>query len=126
MTLEEKLKKDIVDSMKAKNAIRVETLRMVKAAVTNMQITKGSDVLDDKEVISIFQKQVKQRNESIENYKKAGRTELAEKEENEIKILEEYLEEDNSIEKQSLQDILIESIPNEIFMAYKKYSEYGY
>jgi len=91
MKLEERIKTDILESMKSKNARKLETLRMVKAAITNIQIEKKKDLLDDSEVIAVVQKQVKQRKESVESYKTGNRPELAAKEQEEIEILEAYL-----------------------------------
>jgi len=76
--------------MKAKDADRLSTLRMVKANLMNRQIEKGSE-LTDEEVTKALQSLVKQRRDSIEQYNNAGRSELADKEAAEIKVLEEYL-----------------------------------
>lgn len=81
---------DITAAMKAKDADRLSTLRMVKANLMNRKIEKGSDLTDD-EVQNALQSLVKQRRDSIEQYEKAGRTELAEKEALEISHIEAYL-----------------------------------
>lgn len=91
MALLETLEKDLIESMKAKDADKLGVLRMVKAAVTNYKIDKKKESLEDSEVSEIIQKQVKQRRESIESFEKAGRTDLAEKEKKELSILEKYL-----------------------------------
>ncbi len=90
MNLNEKIIADITAAMKAKDAERLSTLRMVKANLMNRKIEKGSD-LSDEEVQKALQSLVKQRRDSIEQYEKAGRTELAEKEALEISHIEEYL-----------------------------------
>ena len=90
MTLNQKIVSDLTAAMKAKDADRLSTLRMVKANLMNRQIEKGSE-LTDEEVSKALQSLVKQRRDSIEQYQNAGRTELAEKEAAEIKVLEEYL-----------------------------------
>ena len=90
MTLNEKIIADITEAMKARDAERLSTLRMVKANLMNRKIEKGSD-LSDEEVQKALQSLVKQRRDSIEQYEKAGRTELAEKEALEISHIEEYL-----------------------------------
>ena len=77
-------------AMKAKDAGLTGTLRMVKAALMNRQIDKGSELTDD-EVTKSLQTLVKQRRDSIESYEKAGRTELAAKEAAEIAVIETYL-----------------------------------
>jgi uncharacterized protein YqeY len=90
MTLKEQIISDLTSAMKAKEADRVSTLRMVKANLMNRQIEKGSELSDD-EVTKALQSLVKQRRDSIEQYEKAGRTELAEKEAAEISHIEAYL-----------------------------------
>ena len=90
MTLKEKIISDLTAAMKAKDADRLSTLRMVKANLMNRQIDKGSELTDD-EVTKALQSLVKQRRDSIEQYEKAGRTELAEKEALEISHIENYL-----------------------------------
>jgi uncharacterized protein YqeY len=77
-------------AMKSKEAVRLSTLRMVKAAVQNREIEKGS-ALTDEELTKLLQSLVKQRRDSVEQYEKAGRAELAEKERAEIVVIEEYL-----------------------------------
>jgi len=90
MTLNAKIVSDLTAAMKAKDADRLSTLRMVKANLMNRQIEKGSE-LTDEEVTKALQSLVKQRRDSIEQYNNAGRSELAEKEAAEITVLEEYL-----------------------------------
>lgn len=76
--------------MKAKDADRLSTLRMVKANLMNRKIEKGSE-LTDEEVQKALQSLVKQRKDSVEQYEKAGRAELAAKEAAEVAVIEEYL-----------------------------------
>jgi len=90
MTLNAKIVSDLTAAMKAKDADRLSTLRMVKANLMNRQIEKGSE-LTDEEVTKALQSLVKQRRDSIEQYNNAGRSELADKEAAEITVLEEYL-----------------------------------
>ena len=90
MTLKEKIISALTDAMKAKDAGRLSTLRMVKANLMNRQIDKGSE-LTDEEVTKALQSLVKQRRDSIEQYEKAGRSELAAKEAAEITHIEAYL-----------------------------------
>jgi uncharacterized protein len=90
MSLKEKIISDLTVAMKAKDAERLSTLRMVKANLMNRQIDKGSELTDD-EVTKALQSLVKQRRDSIEQYEKAGRTDLAEKEALEISHIETYL-----------------------------------
>jgi len=93
MTLEEKLCADIKDSMKKKEMEKLNTLRLVKAAMENFKIQKNTEKLSDEQVLEIITKQVKQRRESYESFQKAGREELASKENAEIKLLSVYLPE---------------------------------
>src|SRR6187431_1341171 len=90
MNLNEKIIANITDAMKAKDAERLSTLRMVKANLMNRQIDKGGE-LTDEEVMKALQSLVKQRRDSIEQYNKAGRNDLAEKEAAEIAHIDAYL-----------------------------------
>src|ERR1051325_7211788 len=90
MSLKERINADMTAAMKAKEAARLSTLRMVKAAVQNREIEKGGE-LSDEEMTKLLQSLVKQRRDSVEQYEKAGRAELAEKERAEIAVIEEYL-----------------------------------
>ena len=90
MTLAEQIVSDLTASMKAQDAPRTSTLRMVKAAMMNRQIEKGGQ-LDDEEVSRLLRSLVKQRRDSIEQYQKAGRQELVDKESAEIEVIETYL-----------------------------------
>ena len=90
MSLKERIVKDMTAAMKSREAARLSTLRMVKAAVQNREIEKGEPLTDD-ETAKLLQSLVKQRRDSVEQYEKAGRAELAEKERTEIAVIEEYL-----------------------------------
>ena len=91
MTLNEQIAADLTAAMKAKDSARLSTLRMLKAAVTNKgMVEKGRD-LNDAEVLQVVASLVKQRRDSIDQFAKAGRTDLVEKETGEIAILEHYL-----------------------------------
>lgn len=90
MGLKDTIISDLTEAMKAKDAERVSTLRMVKANLMNRQIEKGGE-LTDEEVTKALQSLVKQRRDSIEQYEKAGRAELAAKEAAEILHIEAYL-----------------------------------
>ena len=90
MTLADQIVSDLTASMKAQDAPRTSTLRMVKAAMMNRQIEKGGE-LDDEEVSKLLRSLVKQRRDSIEQYEKAGRQELVDKESAEIEVIETYL-----------------------------------
>src|SRR5918999_4161414 len=90
MSLRERITSDMTTAMKAKDAARLSTLRMVKAAVQNREIEKGGE-LTEEELTKALQSLVKQRRDSVEQYEKAGREELAAKERAEIAVIEEYL-----------------------------------
>ena len=90
MSLSERIISDLTASMKAQDAARTSTLRMVKAAMMNRKIEKGSE-LDDEEMQKLLRSLVKQRRDSIEQYEKAGRQELVDKEAAEIAVIETYL-----------------------------------
>ena len=98
MGLTETIVSDLTASMKAQEALRTSTLRMVKAAMMNRQIEKGSE-LDDDEISKLLRSLVKQRRDSVEQYEKAGRQELADKEKAEIEIIEAYLPQSASQEE---------------------------
>ncbi len=90
MTLAEKIQKDLVDAMRAKEELRLSVLRGIKAAIKHREVEKIR-TLDESEAIQIVQTLVKQRKESIEQFTKGNRPELAEKETKELAILESYL-----------------------------------
>src|SRR3954465_9345242 len=90
MGLKDQIIADLTSAMKAKDAERTGTLRMVKASLMNRQIEKGGE-LTDEEIAKALQSLVKQRRDSIEQYENAGRAELAAKEAAEISVIEVYL-----------------------------------
>ena len=90
-SLNQQIAADLTAAMKAKDTARLSALRMLKAAVMNKgMVEKGRD-LNDAEVLQVVASLVKQRRDSIEQFAKAGRTDLVEKETGEIAILEHYL-----------------------------------
>ena len=90
MTLVERLNQDLTAAMKARDAARTSTLRMAKAAIMNKEIDKKG-ALDDGEATKLLQGLVKQREDAADQYQKANRPELAEKEQAELVILKSYL-----------------------------------
>ena len=90
MPLSDKVNTDISAAMKAKDAARLSALRMLKAAIMNKGVEKGRD-LEDAEVLQVVSSLVKQRRDSVDQFSKAGRTDLVDKETAEIVVLEEYL-----------------------------------
>jgi uncharacterized protein YqeY len=90
MTLIERISTDIAAAMKAKEASRLAALRMAKAALMNQEVQKGR-ALDDAESLQVMTSLIKQRRDSIEQFRKGGRDDLAAKESAEITTLETYL-----------------------------------
>ena len=90
MNLSDTINADITAAMKSKDAPRLSALRMLKAAIMNKGVEKGRD-LDDAEVWQVVSSLVKQRRDSVDQFSKAGRADLADKETAEIVILERYL-----------------------------------
>ena len=90
MSLKQQIISDLTASMKAQDAPRTSTLRMVKAAMMNREIEKGGE-LDDDELTKLLRSLVKQRRDSVEQYEKGGRQDLADKEKVEIETIETYL-----------------------------------
>ncbi len=93
MPLQIQINEDIKDAMRAKAAVKLGVLRMLKSALMNAAIEKGGagTVLDDVEASAVIRKEVKKRQDSVESFEQPGRTELAEKEKAEIEILTAYL-----------------------------------
>ena len=90
MTLTEQVQKDMVDAMRKKEELRLSTLRMMKAALQIKQIEKRGK-LEEKEELQVFSTMIKQRKDSIEQFEKGNRPELARKEADEIVIIEAYM-----------------------------------
>ena len=90
MSVKDQISGDLKTAMKARDQVRLDTLRSVLSAFTYKRVEAGHDPSDD-EQLAVLAKLVKQRNDSIAEYTKAGRSELAEKETRERDILQEYL-----------------------------------
>ncbi|MFI5175396.1 MAG: GatB/YqeY domain-containing protein [Terriglobia bacterium] len=90
MTLQERIQKDIQDAMRAKDSIRLDALRMTKSAIKNKEVEKIRP-LDENECLQVLASLIKQRKDSIEQFTRGGRPELAAKEAAEIKIIEAYM-----------------------------------
>jgi len=102
--LEERIQNEIAAAMKAKNEVRLSALRSVKAAILNEKSNGVHHELIDTDVVTIIQKLVKQRKEAADIYIEAGRTELAEKENSEREVLEEF------VPKQLTEDEIKENV----------------
>ena len=90
MALADQIQKDMTEAMRARDERRLSTLRMVKAALKNKEIDKRAP-LDDKEALAVLSTLIKQRKDSIEQFTKGGRQELADKEAAEITLIESYM-----------------------------------
>ena len=91
MTLQERLGQEIKTAMLAKDAERLSALRMLKSTIGYILIEKKTEALSDTDFVSVVQKEVKKRRDSIEQFEKGGRPELATKERQEITVLESFL-----------------------------------
>ena len=91
MSLQNKIDQDLKQAMMAHDEVKVSTLRFLKSALKYSAIEKKTEALGDADIQQIIQKQIKQRKESIDQFAKAGRKDLADKEVREAEILEGYL-----------------------------------
>ncbi len=94
MSLNDQLAKDLKQAMKAKDAVRLRTIRSVRAALKEKEIAErrdGEAHLSEEQVLAVVQKQAKQRRDAIAQYEPAGRDDLAAKEQEELEIIEAYL-----------------------------------
>jgi len=105
--MKERISQDIKKAMKEKAVLRLSTLRMALAEFQKKEKEKGEPVKEDSG-IQIFQTMVRKRKDSVEQYRKAGREELAQKEEQEILILKEYLPE--PLTEEQVRDLAIKTI----------------
>jgi uncharacterized protein YqeY len=94
--LMDKIAADIKEAMRAKDAARLSTLRLLKSAVEYHKIEKKQEQLADADVTAVIKKQIKQRQDSIESFEKGGRADLVEKEKAELVVLKSYLPEELS------------------------------
>jgi len=94
--LEDQIKQDYVQAMKDKDSLKSSTLSFLRAQLKNVIIEKKLEKLEDKDSISVIKKQIKQRQDSIEQFDKAARADLADKEKAELAILKSYLPEELS------------------------------
>ena len=92
MSLKARIQEDIKNAMRAHERERLAALRLVSAAIKQKEVDERID-LSDEQVLAVLDKMVKQRRESLEQYEKAGRDDLAEKEKYELGLIQEYLPE---------------------------------
>lgn len=91
MDLKAQILNDMKAAMKEKDPLKLESIRFLQSAIKNREIELRPNPISDEEVIQVVKKMIKQRKESIEQFQAAGRTDLADKEANELKYLEVYL-----------------------------------
>ncbi|MFA6305998.1 MAG: GatB/YqeY domain-containing protein [Candidatus Gracilibacteria bacterium] len=91
MSLKETLQQDLIEAMKAKQEARISAIRLLKTAIMKFETAGEQKTATDEEVIQLVGKEIKQRKDSIEQFEKGGRPELAEKEKAELSVLEKYL-----------------------------------
>jgi uncharacterized protein len=110
MSLRDRLTEDLKLAMKARDQLRMDVIRMIKAAVLNKEVEMKKD-LDDAEMSRIMTTMIKQRKESVEQYEKGQRAELAAKERQEISIIESYLPKALSPEEldRTVEDVIRET-----------------
>ena len=110
MTLQERVDSDLKEAMRAKDTRKLGVLRMLKSALKYAAIAKSGaeSELSDAEAIQVIRKQAKQRHDSIESFEKGGRTELADKEKEELALLNTYLPQAMSAEE--LEKVVRETI----------------
>lgn len=107
MSLSDRLTQDLKLAMKSRDQLRMDVIRMIKAAVLNKEVELKRD-LDDAEMSRVMTTLVKQRRESVEQFEKAQRTELADKERKEIEIIESYLP--KPLSPQELEAIVVMAV----------------
>jgi uncharacterized protein YqeY len=90
MSLKERINEDMKAAMRAKDTERLGTIRMVTAAIKQREVDERV-TLDDAQILAVLEKMIKTRKESVEQFKTGGRTDLVEKENNEIALLQAYL-----------------------------------
>jgi len=107
MGIKERLKEDMKEALKAKDKVRLSTIRMLQSLIKNAEIEKRGE-LSEEEVISLLMKYAKQRREAIELYEKGGRQDLVEKERKELEIVESYLP--KQMDEEEIRELVKEAI----------------
>lgn len=113
--LKERLNEDLKRYLKEKNSLALNAVRSIIAEIKNKEVEKGSE-LTEEEIIQVIKKQIKMREDSIEQYQKAQRNDLVQKEEQEIEVIKTYLpqelseEELEKIVREAIEDVNAESI----------------
>lgn len=108
MSIRDKILEDIKAAMKSRDQVTLDTLRFLNSAIKNKEMEAGASALTDNDVIAVLKKSVKQRNESIEQFEKAGRTDLVSSEKAGLAVLERYLP--KAMGKEQIEKIVSEVI----------------
>ena len=109
MTFQERVDSDLKEAMRAKDSTKVAVLRMLKSALKYAAIAKSAEAdLSDAEAVQVIRKQAKQRQDSIESFEKGGRTELVDREKEELALLNTYLPQ--AISSEELEKVVRETI----------------
>ncbi|MBF0593819.1 MAG: GatB/YqeY domain-containing protein [Candidatus Omnitrophica bacterium] len=106
--LEERINKDYIEAMKARDQVRSSTLSYLRAMVKQVKVDSRLELLDDNGVIAVVKKQIKQRQDSIEQFEKGGRADLAEKEKAEVELMKGYLP--TEMGEEEINVIIVQSI----------------
>lgn len=111
MGIREQVAKDLTMAMKAKDAVRVETLRLIRAAVLKKEKEKGAKEIDDTVMIQLLRTMASQHRESIEQFEKGGRADLVTKEQAQLEVLESYLPApiDERLMDQVIEEVIAET-----------------
>jgi uncharacterized protein YqeY len=117
MSLQARISQELKAAMLARDADRLSTLRLLKSALGYVQIERKTEELPDADVVALIQKEVKKRRDSIEQFEKGGRAELAAREKQEITVLETFLPKAMSAEE---LESLVKSVIQELGAASKK------
>ena len=107
MGLKERLLQDMKEAMRAKDKVRLSTIRMINSLIKNAEIDKRGELTDD-EIVQLLMKYAKQRREAIELYEKGGRQDLVEKEKAELAIVESYLP--KQLSEEEIRELVREAI----------------
>jgi len=99
MTTRERLMADLKEAMKNKDQIRMDAIRFLQSAIKNREIELRPNPITDQEILGVIRKMVKQRKESIDQYEKAGRQDLVDKERTELNLIEGYMPQQMSPEQ---------------------------
>lgn len=91
MALKQQIQKDLADAMRAKDTLRISALRMLKAAILKFEVSGERKEASDNDILTLVNKEIKQRRDSIEQFKIANRFEQAEQEQKEIEVLKSYM-----------------------------------